>query len=180
MAPSAAGYRTRRVLLAVELPLALALALTNPGWPTVAFAAGWTNWWMRLGPSPEIPDFSWARALQWALVTAGTQLAGLARVGGAITWPQAAGEIAITLVVVVLIADTYGALLPVYFGVGARVLLAGARHQRRADADARAIIDDVADAMARTETQIAELPIERLPTTRPARSCTTPSRTCVQ
>jgi hypothetical protein len=168
MAPSAAGHRTRRVLLAVELPLAIAIALTNPVWPAIAFAAGWTNWWMRLGPAREIPDFSWARALQWALVTAGTQLAGLALVGD-ITWLQAASEIGLTLVAVVVIADTYGALLPVYVGVGARVLLTGARHQRRADGDARRIIADVADAMAHTASQIAELP-DRTPADDEARA----------
>jgi hypothetical protein len=157
MEESRAGRRARCVLLAVELPLAVAVALTNPGWPAVAFAAGWTNWWVRIGPSPRIPDFSWARASAWALVTAGAQLAGLMLGPGGVSWSHAAAEIAITLLVVIVIADTYGAMLPVYVGVAARVLFTGARHQRRADAEARRVITNVVDAIDRAGHAIAAL-----------------------
>jgi hypothetical protein len=158
MAPTAEGRRARCILLAVELPLAIALALTNPAWTAVVFAAGWTNWWQRLGPTEAIPDFSWRRAAVWAAVTASTQIAGLAIATSGALWPQAAVEATVTLVVVVLIADTYGAMLPVYVGVAAQILFTGARRQRDADADARRVLADVADAMRRAAEALGKLP----------------------
>ncbi len=147
MEDSVAGLRTRRVLLAVELPLAVALALTHPGWPAVAFAAGWTNWWQRLGPTPAVPDFSWPRLAAWVSVTAGAQAAGLILGAGDVVWWAAVLEVAVTLGVIAVIGGSYGAMLPVSASVAGRVLLSGARHRRLAAGDAQRIIDDIAEAM---------------------------------
>jgi hypothetical protein len=157
-APSDAGRRARQALLAIELPLAIALTLSTPGWPAVVFAAGWVNWWVRIGPTTSIPDFSWTRAAIWTLVTFGAQVVGLALTLSGPVWPRAAGEAAITLGVVVLVADTYGAMLPVYIGVAARVLFTGARHQRQADADACAVLADVAAAIGRAADELDRIP----------------------
>ncbi|MCA1682513.1 MAG: hypothetical protein LC685_00685, partial [Actinobacteria bacterium] len=157
MEASTAGLRTRRLLLGVELPLAIALALTSPGWPVVAFAAGWTNWWQRIGRPPAIPDFSWPRLAIWIAVTAAGQAAGLILVAGGLVWWHAVLEVMITMGVIAVIGGSYGAMLPVSAGVAVRVLVTGARHRRRADAVAQRMIDDIAEAMARAADGLAGL-----------------------
>ncbi len=159
MAESPQGQRARRVLLAVELPLAVAVALTTPGWPVVAFAAGWTNWWQRLGVQPAIPDFSWTRLAAWIGVTVASQSAGLAIAGtDAAVWRDGL-EVALTLGVIAIIGGSYGAMLPVSAGVTARVLISGTRHRRLADTDAQRVIDDVAEAMTRAADHLADLTV---------------------
>jgi hypothetical protein len=155
MAESAAGLRMRRVLLAVELPLAVALALTVPAWPAVAFAAGWTNWWQRLGRTPAVPDFSWTRLAIWIAITVGTQSAGVALAATDPAWWAAGLEVTFTVAVIAVIGGSYGAMLPVSTGVAVRVLVAGDRHRRLAGSDAQSIIDDVAATMTRAADALA-------------------------
>ncbi len=157
MQESVAGLHTRRALLAFELPLAITLALTCPGWAAVAFAAGWTNWWQRLGRTPAIPDFSWLRLAGWITVTAGAQAAGLVVGPGEVVWWHAIAEVAITLGVIAVIGGSYGAMLPVSAGVAIRVLVLGTRHQRLADSDAQALVDELAETMTRAADELDAL-----------------------
>lgn len=157
MEESSLGLRARRVLLAVELPLAVALSLAWPGWPAVAFAAGWTNWWQRLGRSPVAPGFSWTRLGVWIAVAVAAQSSGLVLAAGDVAWWHAVLEVAIALGVIAIIGGSYGAMLPATAGVAARVLFTGARTRRLAGTDAQRLIDDIAEAMTRAADELAAL-----------------------
>ena len=157
MEASPSGARVRRLLLAVELPLAIGVALTAPGWPAIAFAAGWTNWWQRVGRTSAVPDFSWVRLAAWIAITVCVQVAGLVLATGDVQWWQAALEVSVALGVVAIIGGSYGAMLPASAGVAVRVLLAGASHRRRAGTEAQRLIDDTAEAMIRAADELAAL-----------------------
>ena len=117
------GARARRVLLAVEVPLAVAAIVCTPCWPVVAFAAGWTNWWQR-------PDFGWLRQAAWIAIVGSLLAAGMALRHAD---PAAvAAEFAIAMGVVALIGASYGAMLPVSASLMARTLVGGLLTPRRA------------------------------------------------
>ena len=156
MADSIPGLRLRRVLLAVELPIAIAVALTSPSWMVVTFAAGWTNWYQRLGRTPAVPDFSWLRLAAWIALTAGTQTAGLLLAPGDAVWWQVVAEVAAAIGVIAVIGGSYGAMLPASAGVTVRVLFGGLRHQRQADSEAQRMIDEIAEAMVRAADALAD------------------------
>ncbi|HEX4364573.1 MAG TPA: hypothetical protein VHZ75_08495, partial [Solirubrobacteraceae bacterium] len=158
MAESRSGLRTRRGLLAVELPLAVALALTSPGWATVAFAAGWSNWWQRLGRSEAMPDFSWIRLGLWILVMVAAQSVGLVLASSDLSFWQGSLEVSTALGVSAVIGGSYGAMLPVSAGLAVRVLFSGSRHRRLANTEAQRLIDTVADTMTRAANELANLP----------------------
>ena len=162
MEPSPRGARTRRILLAVELPLATALALSFPSWAAVAFAAGWTNWWQRIsrggGDARQIPDFSWPRLAVWIGVVVASQAVGFALdEGDPATW-KVALEVAATLLLIGVIGGSYGAMLPVSAGMVVRVVLRGARHQQRSDREADSVIGEISIRMTRAADALAGLP----------------------
>jgi hypothetical protein len=164
MEPSPSGARIRRWLLAVELPLACALALTCPAWTAVAFSAGWTNWWQRIGRGRSdelaIPDFSWPRLGVWIAAVVGCQAAGfLLDASDPAAW-RAAVEIAATLLVIGVIGGSYGAMFPLSAGMLARVIARGLRSQQRADREAEEVIGEIAMRMTRAADALERTPGE--------------------
>lgn len=161
MTPSRRGARTRRLLLAVELPLASAVAITCPAWTSVAFAAGWTNWWQRVsrggGDIDEIPDFSWPRLAGWGALVVGCQAAGFVIDPAGPAALPAAAEIAATLVVIAVIGGSYGAMFPVSAGMLGRVLARGISFRQESDREAEAVINEVAARMTSAADALARL-----------------------
>jgi hypothetical protein len=162
MEASSRGARVRRVLMGVEVPLAVALAVTCPAWATVAFSAGWTNWWQRISranrDAEKLPDFSWARLAVWIAVVVGAQTAGFVLDAGDPPAWKAALEIAATLAIIAVIGGSYGAMLPVSAGMFARVVLRGAKGQQRSDREAFEVVNEIAVRMTRAADALARLP----------------------
>ncbi len=152
------GRRVRRALLTVEIPIAVAALLCTPCWPVLVFAAGWTNWWQR-------PAFSYIRLGWWVLLLLGLAAAGGAL--GALSVAEIATEVAIGMLVIALIGDSYGALLPVSAGLTTRVIIGGllAPRQARSQADdgiaeAIQLLTGAADALDRDQADGSAAPVE--------------------
>jgi hypothetical protein len=146
MRRDARGARVRRWLLVVEVPLAIAATVAWPCWPVGTFAAGWTNWWQR-------PVFNWAKLVLWGAAVAACLVAGAALAGdldGGV-----AVDVAITFAVVLVIGDSYGAMLPISVSVLLRVVVGGLlfprRARRAADEQLSRAIADLHEAARITE-----------------------------
>ena len=127
MARDSAGDQWRKWLLFLEIPLATAATLATPCWPVAAFAVGWTNWLQR-------PNFTLRKLAIFALSVSGTMAFGM--LGSPVN--ETAVEIATSLLVIALIGNSYGAMLPISISIFIRAcfdeLLGGANAQRRAEA----------------------------------------------
>jgi hypothetical protein len=120
------GSALRRVLLVVEIPLAIAMIVATPSWPVALFAAGWTNWWQR-------PSFDLPRLLLWITLMLATLVGALA--GQGVPPLAMISETAAAFVAIACIGDSYGAMLPLTLGVLGRVLFGRItlrHHARRA------------------------------------------------
>jgi len=124
-----AGHAARRVLLAVEVPLACVTAVLFPAWTVVVFAAGWTNWWQRQWNDPQAKaEFSWSRLGIFLAVVVSTQVAGLVLhgvgAGGALI------EVLAALAAIAVVGGSYGAMWPVSAAVLVQIV-GGALFKRR-------------------------------------------------
>ena len=130
LARDSAGDQWPKRLLFLEIPLATAATLATPCWPVAAFAVGWTNWLQR-------PNFTLRKLAIFALSVSGTLAFGM--LGSPVN--ETAVEIATSLLVIALIGNSYGALLPVSISIFIRAcfdeLLGGANAHRRAEARLR-------------------------------------------
>jgi hypothetical protein len=141
------GQRTRRLLLAIEVPVTVAVLLLTPCWPVATFAAGWTNWWQR-------PSFSASKLILWGLAVAGAMSAGMAIQGASAT--AIAIECVVALGVVALIGDSLGVLLPLSIAAFVRVLSGRVRcswqARRTADRALAATVTHLRTAASLVET----------------------------
>jgi hypothetical protein len=140
--------RARKMMLAVELPLACAVTILNPSWMVVAFAAGWTNWWQRQWNDPLEPaEFNWPRLGAFVVVVVVTQAIGLAIDGVAAA--EAIGEVLVTIAVIGIIGGSYGAMLPLSASVTAQMLAGAIVGRQRAARTARTRIEQsISDLLA--------------------------------
>lgn len=123
MRRDASGATVRRILLAVEVPVAVAALLLTPSWMLAAFAAGWTNWWQR-------PVFNWVRLAAWIAAVASCLALGWVLAGVAAA--PALGETVVAFAVIGIIGGSYGAMLPISATLLLRVVLGGLLSPRRA------------------------------------------------
>ena len=106
------AQQLRRRLVLVEVPIATALMIAFPAWPTAAFAAGWTNWWQRnFRPPGEKAEFSWPRLVVYVLVVIASLIAGFLFFGR-VSPVHAAEEIVVSLIVIAAVGGSYGAMFP--------------------------------------------------------------------
>jgi hypothetical protein len=141
MRRDAHGATIRRRLLWIEVPLAIAVIVTAPCWPVVAFAAGWTNWWQR-------PVFNWVKLAVWIGAVVGFMIVGDVLFGHA-GWAIFA-EAGIAMAVIGIIGGSYGAMLVVSVSVLVSSLFGRAvvsrTGQRQADERLKSAIDDLLEA----------------------------------
>lgn len=152
-----AGARARRILLLIEVPIAVAVILTAPSWPVAVFAAGWTNWWQR-------PVFHWIKLALWIVAVVAAIAAGMAVDG--VGAPEIVAESTIAMLVIAIVGGSYGAMLPVSASVTIRVVVGGLiaprRARRQADEQLRQVISQLLQAASVLDAG------ERSPTSRRA------------
>lgn len=143
------GWRMRRRLLALEVPLAVAGLLLAPSWTVAVFAAGWTNWWQRQTPGLE---FDWIKLGAFVVVVAGLQQLGLA--WGGVAPSDAVGESVLTLAAILAIGASYGVMLPLAVATAVGVVagdtrrsLAAARRAREELIGCARALDAVSDRL---------------------------------
>jgi hypothetical protein len=124
------GARVRRLLAAVEVPIAVAALLATPCWPVASFAAGWTNWWQR-------PTFSWIKMGIWITAVMSSLWLGMELAGDRAGW--IAVECAISMSIVFVIGSSQGAILPISASMLVQVIIGGlvAPQRARRHADER-------------------------------------------
>lgn len=146
MRRDAEGARVRRTLLAIEVPVAVAVILASPFWMVATFAAGWTNWWQR-------PVFNWVKLAAWVVAVVGCMVVGAALASD--LGPATALNAVIAMAVIGMIGGSYGAMLPVSASVLVRVVLGGLVHPRRArrtaDEQVSRAVEDLRQAARLTE-----------------------------
>ena len=156
MQRDAEGRELRRILLAIEVPIAVAALLATPCSPVTVFVVGWTNWWQR-------PEFSWARLPFWV-----AGVLGLLLLGAALSHQSLAGALAdgaLAMVVIALTSNTYGAVLPISAGLMARVLVGGLLARRAADSRTERELDETIGHI-RDAARVVEAYAERTGTPR--------------
>jgi hypothetical protein len=105
------------------MPIAVAAMIATPCWPVAAFAAGWLNWWQRLGVHVR-------RGLVWLAAVVVSLSVGMVLAGAAAA--NIAAEIGISLTAIALIGGSYGAMLPMTVATLLSVVVGGALVPRRA------------------------------------------------
>jgi len=132
MEDSATGRRLRTRLLRLEVPLAVAGLVLMPTWTVAVFAAGWTNWWQRQTLRLR---FSWPKLAGFVAAVVALQQVGLAR--ASVPLPDAAGETALSLLAILVIGASYGAMLPLALATAISVVLGDTRRSLSAARRAR-------------------------------------------
>lgn len=132
MTDSADARRFRWRLLGAELPLSLAGLVLCPAWPVAVFASGWTNWWQR---QTEHLRFDWTKLAVFVATVVLLQQAGLAV--ESIPQPAASGETATTLLAILVLGASYGAMLPLTIATAIDVCVGDASRQLLAASRAR-------------------------------------------
>jgi hypothetical protein len=107
MSDSEKGFRFRRKLLWIEVPICLGLVLLQPAWTVVVFTTGWTNWWQR--QTPELA-FDWRKLAIFVAAVIGLQSAGLAL--QSVAFGPGLVEVVAALAAIAITGGSYGAMLP--------------------------------------------------------------------
>jgi hypothetical protein len=160
MTDSETGFRFRRGLLRIEVPVALAVLVFQPAWTVVVFATGWTNWWQRQTPALA---FDWRKLAIFVATVISLQGLGLGLQGVA-TGP-AALEIAVALLAIAVTGGSYGAMLPLTAATAIAVVVGDGTRSIRVARAARMELLACSDQLFLTASVIAaaapELPLAR-------------------
>jgi len=160
MSDTEQGFRFRRRLLQIEVPVALAVLLLQPVWTVAIFAAGWTNWWQRQTPALA---FDWRKLAIFAAAVSGLQAVGLSL--QSVPPGPAAVEICATLLVMAVTGASYGAMLPLTVATAIGVVVGDSARSIRVARAARTELlscsRQLATVAATIDAAAPELPLAR-------------------